>query len=183
MTITPDTKDWTWVLDRACPECGFDTRTFPREEVSRLIRDNAASWGELLAREDVRNRPSDDRWAALEYACHVRDVFRLYDYRLHLMLDQDDPDYPNWDQDEAAVEGRYLEEDPDQVRDAIETAGVQLADSFDAVTNEQWGRTGNRSDGASFTVESFARYMIHDPIHHLHDVRIGNEKLDGESRP
>ena len=22
--IDPDTKDWTWVLDRPCPECGFD---------------------------------------------------------------------------------------------------------------------------------------------------------------
>ena len=22
--ITPDTKDWTWVLERTCPECGFD---------------------------------------------------------------------------------------------------------------------------------------------------------------
>ena len=25
--ITPDDKDWTWVLERPCPECGFDTRT------------------------------------------------------------------------------------------------------------------------------------------------------------
>ena len=24
MTITPDTKDWTWVLRERCPECGFD---------------------------------------------------------------------------------------------------------------------------------------------------------------
>ena len=23
-TVVPDTKDWTWVLDRPCPECGFD---------------------------------------------------------------------------------------------------------------------------------------------------------------
>ena len=22
--ITPDTKDWTWVLERPCPECGFE---------------------------------------------------------------------------------------------------------------------------------------------------------------
>src|SRR4051794_791858 len=22
--VEPDTKDWTWVLDRPCPECGFD---------------------------------------------------------------------------------------------------------------------------------------------------------------
>ena len=25
--ITPDTKDWTWVLERPCPECGFDPAT------------------------------------------------------------------------------------------------------------------------------------------------------------
>ena len=25
--ITPDTKDWTWVLDRPCPECGYDAST------------------------------------------------------------------------------------------------------------------------------------------------------------
>ena len=29
---------------------------------------------------------------------------------------------------------------------------------------------GSRSDGAHFSVDSFARYLIHDPVHHLHDV-------------
>ena len=24
MPITPDTKDWTWVMERPCPDCGFD---------------------------------------------------------------------------------------------------------------------------------------------------------------
>jgi len=28
MPIMPDTKDWTWVLRRACPECGFDHPQF-----------------------------------------------------------------------------------------------------------------------------------------------------------
>jgi hypothetical protein len=27
-----------------------------------------------------------------------------------------------------------------------------------------------RSDGSRFTVESLARYSIHDPVHHLADV-------------
>ncbi|HEY5013683.1 MAG TPA: DinB family protein, partial [Acidimicrobiia bacterium] len=31
--ITPDTKDWTWVLERPCPECGFDASAFAREQV------------------------------------------------------------------------------------------------------------------------------------------------------
>ena len=43
----------------------------------------------------------------------------------------------------------------------------ELAARFDGVTGSQWDRTGYRSDGAAFTVESFARCLIHDPIHHL----------------
>ena len=31
-------------------------------------------------------------------------------------------------------------------------------------------RTGLRSDGAHFTVDSFARYFLHDIEHHLWDV-------------
>jgi hypothetical protein len=49
-------------------------------------------------------------------------------------------------------------------------AGDRLARSFDAVTGDQWDRRGTRSDGAAFTVETFARYLLHDPIHHLVDV-------------
>ena len=174
MPITPDTKDWTWVLDRTCPECGFDVNSFPREEVSNLIRANASEWPSLLRHDQVRTRPSEDRWSALEYACHVRDVFRLYDDRLRMMLEQTDPHYPNWDQDEAAA--LYAEEDPARVAEEIEQAASVLASRFDTVQGDDWERTGNRSDGARFTVESFARYLIHDPVHHVHDVRQGYEE-------
>ena len=177
MPITPDTKDWTWVLDKTCAECGFDVTSFPRENVGAMVRDNAAQWRELLGHEAVRTRPSDDRWSGLEYACHVRDVFALYDARLRMMLEQDDPDYPNWDQDAAAVEGDYGSEDPAAVATSIEENGARLADLFDSVTGDKWERTGNRSDGAKFTVESFARYFIHDPIHHVHDVKEGYVRL------
>ena len=78
-----------------------------------MVRANAAAWQDILARADrLTTRPSDDRWSALEYACHVRDVFRLYDRRLAMMLTDDDPDFPNWDQDVTAVEERYNEQDP-----------------------------------------------------------------------
>ena len=55
----------------------------------------------------------------------------------------------------------------------LSTAANTLAAAFAALTPAQWLRTGNRSDGAHFTVESFARYFIHDPVHHLHDVTGG----------
>jgi len=172
MTIVPDTKDWTWVLRRPCPECGFDTRAFAREEVGDLLRANAVAWQEVLAGpvEDLRRRPSPQVWSPLEYACHVRDVFRLYHERLNLMLDQDDPLFPNWDQDATAVAERYGEQDPATVGQELAGAAWALAANFDSVGDDRWTRPGRRGDGAVFTVESFARYFIHDPVHHLYDA-------------
>jgi DinB superfamily len=170
MTIMPDTKDWTWVLQRPCPECGFDSRAFPVAEIGAMIRGNAEQWGTVLARVDARVRPDESTWSPLEYACHVRDVFRLYDERLRLMLTEDDPLYPNWDQDETAVVDHYGEQVPTTVADDLAAAGDQVATRFEGVTADDWQRTGRRSDGASFTVETFARYFAHDWVHHLWDV-------------
>jgi hypothetical protein len=74
VTILPDTKDWTWVLDRPCPECDYDA-----------------------------------------------------------------------------------EQDPGDIASELAIAAAALAD--------------RRSDGASFTVDTFSRYMLHDVEHHLWDVR------------
>jgi hypothetical protein len=110
-------------------------------------------------------------WSPLEYACHVRDVFVLFDQRLQLMLTEDDPLFANWDQDRTAVEEKYAEQDPVAVAQQIPPAAEQLATRFAQVTDR--ARTGRRSDGAVFKIESFARYLLHDPVHHLHDVGHG----------
>jgi DinB superfamily len=172
VTIVPDTKDWTWVLDRPCPECGLDTRTFPAQAVAGMIRVNAQAWQEVLGRpgRDVRRRPSPGVWSPLEYGCHVRDVLRLYDERLTAMLTVDAPRYPNWDQDATAVADRYGEQEPATVAAELDAAAGVLAARFAGVSGDQWRRTGTRSDGAVFTIETFARYFIHDVIHHLWDV-------------
>ena len=158
------------MLQRRCPECGFNTNGFPVETVPGLIVANAASWRNVLAKAGVRNRPDPGTWSALEYGCHVRDVFRRFDQRLELMLSQDDPLFPNWDQDETAIADRYAEQDPAEVAVALHESAQAIADRFEGVTGAQWQRTGNRSDGASFTVDTFARYFMHDPVHHLYDV-------------
>jgi hypothetical protein len=36
--IVPDDKDWTWVLERRCPECGFAAGTVDVEAVGPSIR-------------------------------------------------------------------------------------------------------------------------------------------------
>jgi hypothetical protein len=86
------------------------------------------------------------------------------------MLTEDDPKYPNWDQDATAVADNYFGQDPAVVADELVAAAATIAERFDGVAGEQWNRPGTRGDGAHFTIETFARYLIHDPVHHLFDV-------------
>lgn len=175
IVITPDDKDWTWVLEQVCPECGFDASACSHTEVARLLRANAAAWQALHRSGRIApGRLDAATWSSLEYACHVRDVFARFDQRLGLMLDEDDPAFPNWDQDATAEEDRYDEQDPDVViADLVANAEVITA-RLDAIAGEQWDRTGRRSDGSNFTVASISRYLVHDPVHHLWDVTRGS---------
>lgn len=170
MAIIPETKSWTWVIERPCTECGFDAASLAPADFAGAIRANATGWPAVLLHGDVRVRPNDHTWSPLEYAAHVRDVLKLYRERLALMLAYDNPEFPNWDQDETAVAERYGEQDPAVVGAELAEAAAALAADFDTVSGDQWLRGGRRSDGASFTVATFAVYMLHDIVHHLQDV-------------
>ncbi len=143
-----------------------------------MIRANITDWQRLIADDETtRRRPDVATWSALEYACHVRDVYALFHQRLLRMLDEDDPLFDNWNQDVTAEEQRYVEQDPVAVVRALASEGAALADAFDAVEPAQWSRPGRRSDGAAFTVNTFATYLIHDPVHHVWDVEQGFDRL------
>ena len=75
-----DTKDWTWVLDRSCPECGFDASTLARERIGTATRTAVGRLaadlvGDGLASDGlVGQRPQPETWSTLEYGCHTVDV-------------------------------------------------------------------------------------------------------------
>ena len=170
MSIEPDTKDWTWVLQRACPECGFDTPALDRDRVPAAIRDNATLWEVVLGTADAAVRPSAHVWSPLEYACHVRDVNDLFARRAQQMLEEDDPAFANWDQDETARTQDYGSQDPATVSGQLVDAAERAARTYESVRGDQWQRPGTRSNGDRFTVETLAGYHLHDLVHHAHDV-------------
>lgn len=165
-----DAKDWTWVLVRTCPDCRFPAATLPRGEIASTVRRVTEQFVVVLGREDVGERPAPDVWSPLEYGCHVVDVFEVIGRRLRLLLDEDAPVFPDWDQDVTALDRGYAGQDPDVVVGRLRTAGADLAQAFDDVRDDQWDRPGTRSDGATFTVETLGRYLAHDLEHHRWDV-------------
>jgi hypothetical protein len=168
--IPADTKDWTWVLDRPCPECGLDAGGVAPGQVGAIVTSTLPRWAAALDRPDVRDRPDPHTWSPLEYAAHVRDVFDVMTGRLALMLTEDDPLFDDWDQDAAALAAGYASSDPVLVGQELEAAGRRAAEAFGAVGAGDVERPGRRSNGSVFTVATLGQYFVHDVVHHLHDV-------------
>ena len=170
MEIEPDTKDWTWVLERPCPDCGLAAGEVDPADVGARVLADLPRWEAVLTRAEARERPAPGTWSPTEYACHVRDVFILFEERIRLMLEEDDPLFANWDQDETALADDYAAQLPSEVSTQLVVAGRAIAATFDAVPADAWDRVGRRSNGSVFTVATLAQYFLHDVVHHLHDV-------------
>ena len=159
------------MLRERCLECGLVSADVVVADVAGMVRSSLPRWQAVLARPDALERPAPEVWSPTEYACHVRDVFTIFAERLGLMLGQDDPAFANWDQDVTAIEDDYASQRPADVAPQLVAAGETMADVLDTVRPGDLGRTGRRSNGSAFTVETLAQYFWHDVAHHLHDVR------------
>jgi hypothetical protein len=169
-TVPPDDKDWTWVLSASCPACGFDASATPAADALEHMRRAIATVLTALDGPDARQRPDPQVWSPVEYACHVRDMCRVFGARLALMRATTDPLFASWDQDETALAERYWEQTPDTVAAELREESDRLLADFATVDGEEWQRPGRRTDGSLFTIDSLARYMAHDAIHHAWDV-------------
>jgi uncharacterized damage-inducible protein DinB len=169
--VIPDEKDWTWTLTRRCEDCGlFAGEVDPREVADRAYV-AAEEWVQILRESPaVEARPEAGVWSPLEYACHVRDVYQVFEERLALLLAEDRARFDNWDQNETAVLKRYAEADPEVVAEEIEAAAVAFVARVRTLRPGDLDRRGTRSDGSEFTLTTLLQYFLHDVVHHLWDV-------------
>lgn len=170
MTIRPETKDWTWVLQRACPECGFDPGSVTRANLADRIREVIPVLQHSLQAPDVDERPDEQTWSKLEYVAHVRDAATVMGARMALICSRDGASFENWDQDATAVAEGYHEQDPTVVSAQVETELARLADSVEAIEESAWENTATRSNGSKFSTFTLGVYALHDFEHHAWDV-------------
>lgn len=161
-----DDRDWTFVLEAGCPECGY--RLHDPVTTSERLRAAAASWGGVLQRPAVDERPQPDVWSPLEYACHSRDLIRVLGDRVEAILREDLPTFADFDGEAEAVELQYWAQDPTAVAQEIASRTEVTVATLERV--DDWERAGLRGDGRRFTVGQLCQYLLHDVEHHLHDV-------------
>jgi hypothetical protein len=161
-------------VDR-CDDCGFRYDDLPRTAIAGSLRGYAQRYTAKLAALDddtVRAHPIAETWSALEYTCHLRDIFRVQTARVRLAVTEWEPSFVPMRRDERALEDHYNDQPVPTVTRELEDAAATLTGTFDGLSDEDWLRRGfyNWPTRQLRTVEWIGRHTVHEAEHHWRDI-------------
>jgi S-DNA-T family DNA segregation ATPase FtsK/SpoIIIE len=142
----------------------------PRYLALLLPPERPVAWDGIL-----RSRPAEGVWSALEYACHMRDVFFVQRDRLYLALVEDKPVFAPMYRDQRVTLARYNAQDPEEVAAQLATAARLIAQAFDGLDAVQLQRLCiyNFPAPAERPVLWIGQHTVHEGEHHLRDIQGG----------
>ena len=171
MTIEPDTKDWTWVLERSVPRVRLRRPALDRAGVPQAIRDNATLWEVVLDTDGRRGPALEQRVVAARVRLpRPRRQPALRPPAAADARPRTTPAFDNWDQDAAAEAGDYGSRSPRPSPPRWPPRPRRSRRRTSGVRREPVGPDRAAQRRRAFTVDTFARYHLHDLVHHAHDV-------------
>jgi hypothetical protein len=158
-----------------CEECGFDFDTVSRDDITHRVTAGAIAAADVVAgaRSVALRRPAPDRWSAVEYTAHVRDVLLTIRDRLVIGLVEDNPGFKPLYRDERLSLGLYRGDTADEVALELRAAGMMFARLFDEIDPQLLSRPVQYGfpDPLPRTLLWMGRQAVHEVEHHLGDIR------------
>lgn len=147
-----------------------------RDALGGQLRESAWEWRIFLLEADdtyLRTSPGPGIFSPIQYGAHVRDIQGVYGDRILLMLEQDNPVFPQFNPDEEEWEA-FNNLEADVLADGIGERAQRLAGILERLQPQDWDRTMTRDGGRDgvyqFTVAGLASYAVHESHHHLLDA-------------
>jgi hypothetical protein len=124
-----------------------------------------------VADDAVRRRPSPDKWAIVEIACHLRDAERVFVERFSKMAHQERPSFWMMDNDRVAESLRYREADLGSVVKEWKRRRGDTLTLLRALPHAAWQRTGLHPKRGELTIEQLVTVLAGHDGRHIERVR------------
>lgn len=157
-----------------CADCGFVWAAVPDTDLALRIAAGAAALAETLgAAPHPGRRPRPDRWSALEYGAHVRDVVLNVRDRVVVALVEESPEFKPLYRDQRVDLGLYARDDAATVATELAVAAALFDRTWAALDATQLDRPCRYAFPTLSTrsVRWMGQQVVHEVEHHLGDVR------------
>ena len=127
--------------------------------IDNLLRDVTQAQATTL-------RDGPDGWSILFVACHLRDFEAIYRARIEAMLSEDAPTFALTNNDELAERNAYAAQELRAVLADTRAQRQSLIARLEALSDEQWLRTGQHPEqGPSTVLDAAINAGLHDIDH------------------
>ena len=117
-------------------------------------------------------RPAfDGGWGIVEILPHLRDWEEIYVDRIQLMLNEDGPELPAFDDTLWSIERDYRGQDPMDTYAAFLQLRQELVSLLTAASLDQWSRTGVHGYYGEITLHWLANHICDHDAEHLQQAR------------
>lgn len=133
---------------------------------------------EGIADAELRWKPSELEFSALENLCHLRDLeVQGYGPRINRILEEPDPALPDFDGARVAAESDYNSEDPDLALRAFEIARRENLQKLSGLIEEQLNREGTLEGVGRITLKRLTEMMLEHDEGHLEELRVLRQRV------
>ena len=154
----------------------------PRAAMTSFIRTNYYASGvrgnagvfEFLLRDLAENdarwdtQVDAERFTLREIVAHLVDYDTICRERFERIIREDNPELPNWDEDEAAI--HYATRNPVHQLESLVLSRRELGDWLAGLSEDEWQRCGSRPKVGEFSVEDGVSLMLAHDAYHLIQV-------------
>ncbi len=156
----------------SCPICkklhtGSDASTLRRlaespARLKQLVRG--------LDRSGLGRSYGAGKWTIREIVCHLRDCEIVFGIRWRLMLSEEAPPIPAFDQDHWAAETRYVKQDCARALATLVELRAANLELLKVAGKAALCRVGNHPEYGPLTIADMARHILAHDVNHLAQV-------------
>lgn len=159
--------------EHVCRSCPFSYADHDVDRASAVIAAiPARAWALFGSLDEAtcRQPGPDGAWSAVEYLCHLRDVYAASTIRLHRARTEDDPALEPMLNDLRARRFGYRDAAVEPALDQLQAHVTGLLAEIMRVGPEDWGRPVHRLPNEHRSARWLVRQAAHEGVHHLRDI-------------
>ena len=134
-------------------------------ELERVI------FAEHVSDEDILKPGSDGGWGIAEILPHLRDWEAIYLERAHMIVDEDNPHIPGYDDSLWPIERDYRAQNPEDVFEEFQSLRAEHVAYLKSLPVDVWTRTGDHSLWGQITLHWMENYISNHDRDHLNQAR------------
>ena len=116
--------------------------------------------------QNLKRRPSPNKWSAHEHACHISSADTAYLSRLNLMLSDPAPYIRAMQPSPEEEAGLLLQLDLNEALDQYVRERARLVKRLKELTVEEWHRTAEHEEYSHYSVLiMFRQLLMHEMLH------------------